>query len=417
MSKNFCSWLTVAGSLLFAMSSVTCAQRVRVGAEVLIENHLNLLSGKRVGVICNHTSVLSNGAHVVDTLIRLGVKVTALFGPEHGIRGISAAGEKIESNTDARTGLPVFSLYGKVKKPTPEMLSNVDVLLFDIQDVGARFYTYASTMAYAMEAAAENGKKCIVLDRPNPINGIDVEGPVLDTAFKSFVGLFPIPIRHGMTLGELAKMIVGEKWLGEYSNVDLTVIPMERWEREMWYDETGSIWIPPSPNMKTLATAIVYPGTCFFEGTNVTEGRGTEKPFEYIGAPWINGESLAEELNGYKLSGVNFEPITFTPKADSIAAPNPKYENEKCGGVYVHVIDRTKFPPVKTGLSMLLVLQKLYSNNLQFQSISFDRLAGTTSIRVKLEASRPDEDASSSIIDGSQSWRFENNRKKYLLYK
>ena len=368
-------------SFLLALSSMTCAQRVSPGAEVLIREHLDLLSHKRVGIICNHTSLLPNGTHIVDTLVHLGVNVTTLFGPEHGIRGVSSAGEQVGSGADPHTGLPVYSLYGKVKKPTKEMLANVDVLLFDIQDVGARFYTYASTMAYAMEAAAEQKKMFVVLDRPNPINGVDVEGPVLDTAFKSFVGLFPIPIRHGMTLGELAKMIVGEKWIPEAPDVELTVIPIAAWKRSMWYDETGLSWIAPSPNMKTLATATVYPGTCLFEGTSVTEGRGTLHPFEYIGAPWIHGDSLAQALNALHLSGVQFEPVDFTPQPDSAAALNPKFNDRLCHGVMFHVTDRVSYRPVTAGIGVLYQIGAMYPDSLRMYGSSFDRLSGSQRLR------------------------------------
>jgi uncharacterized protein YbbC (DUF1343 family) len=298
------------------------------------------------------------------------------------------------------------------------MLRDVDVLLFDIQDVGARFYTYASTMAYVIEAAAENGKTIIILDRPNPVNGVDVEGPVLDTAFSSFVGLFPIPIRHGMTLGELAKMIVGEKWLvGQTATaVDITVIPMEGWKRQMWYDETGVPWISPSPNMRTLETATVYPGMCLFEGTNVTEGRGTPKPFEFIGAPWIDGDSLAVGLNKRNPPGVRFEAIHFSPTPDPVAAPSPKYRNDSCGGVYVHLINRSTFKPVWTALMMIREIRARYDGKFQFQAGTFDRLAGNSSIRSALEANESRVSEPISGTNGEAEQRFERIRKKYLLY-
>jgi uncharacterized protein YbbC (DUF1343 family) len=303
------------------------------------------------------------------------------------------------------------------------------VLIFDIQDVGARFYTYASTMAYGMEAAAETGKLFIVLDRPNPINGNDVQGPLLDTALQSFVGMFPIPIRHGLTIGEFAEMIVGEKWLagnatrrdssttrrGMHSNVPLIVVPMEGWKRNMWYDDTSLPWVSPSPNMKTLATAIVYPGTCLFEGTNVSEGRGTAKPFEYIVAPWINGDSLAIKLNEYNLPGAKFEPMQFTPIPDSSSAPNPKYKNQICGGIYIHVVERKTFKPVSSALQILLAIRNMYSDTFQFHSTQFDRLAGNSSIRTAIErnSKTPLED----YFQERPYQRFLRIRKKYLLYE
>ncbi len=395
----------------YAVSQLTCAGHVRTGAEVLIGRQIDLLSGKRVGVICNHTTLLPNGTHLVDTLLRIGVHVTALFGPEHGIRGSAGEGGAVESSVDKATGLPVYSLYGKVTKPTAEMLKDVDVLMFDIQDVGARFYTYASTMALAMQAAAENGKPFVLLDRPNPINGIDMEGPTLDTAFASFVGLFPIPIRHGLTLGELAKMISGERWLGGGLNIDLTVVAMEGWKRAMWYDETGLPWVAPSPNIRTLTTATVYPGTCLFEATNVSEGRGTDRPFEYIGAPWIDALKLSSQL---QLAGAKFTPIRFTPTADSSAAPNPKYKDRLCGGVHVEVIDRNIFHPVETGLTMLEVVRAMYPDSLRLRDNMLDRLSGSAAIRRSLNSGQPMLrmlDASRSAVEA-----FDKLRNKYLLY-
>jgi uncharacterized protein YbbC (DUF1343 family) len=402
-----------AGSISSSQQNINSpAVHVRIGAEILLDKYVDSLSNKRVGVICNQTSILPNGSHLVDSLVSRGVKITALFGPEHGIRGISAAGETVGNGKDRKTGIPVYSLYGKTRKPTPAMLRDVDVLIFDIQDVGARFYTYLSTMAYCIEAASENHKKIIVLDRPNPINGIDVEGPVLDTTFKSFVGMFPVPIRYGLTIGELARMIVGERWIRIDSGIDLQVIPMENWKREMWYDETSLPWMPPSPNMKTLATASVYPGACLFEATNVSEGRGTEKPFEYIGAPWINKDTLAAKLNDEHLEGVQFEPIEFTPHADSIAAPSPKFIDEQCGGIFINVTDRSKFMPAEAAVRIILAIQRLYPNQFAIKRDSFNRLSG---INLLDENNRLPE--STNIQSVNQALNvFNSLREKYLLY-
>ena len=402
--------------LLFLCAlSTQLSSFVKPGAQVLIERYLDSLKGKRVAVVCNHTSKLPNGVHLVDALIKGGVNVTALFAPEHGIRGAVAAGQKIASNIDSATGLPVYSLYGKTLKPTPEMVTNVDVFLFDLQDVGARFYTYASTMYNCMFAARDYGKKFIVLDRPNPINGIDMEGPTLDMNLISFLGLFPIPLRHGLTLGELAKMIVGEGWLSTDSRVDLWVIPMEGWQRAMWYDDTKLPWIPPSPNMKSLATATVYPGTCFFEATNVTEGRGTQKPFEWIGAPGVRSAKLVARLNEYKLPGVHFEPIEFTPSVDSVASPDPKYKNKTCRGVFVHVTDRTTFHPVLTGLIMLKVFRSMFAPKFQLMQGRLDHLVGDTSIGELLSKGKLD----SRVLNPfkGQLSEFQQRRMKYLLYQ
>lgn len=271
------------------------------GVEVLLDEELDQLEGKNVGLITNPTGVDQELNSIVDTLHNHpDVNLVSLYGPEHGVRGSEQAGDYVEFYIDERTGLPVYSLYGETRKPTPEMLEGVDVLLFDIQDVGTRFYTYIYTMAYAMEAAAENDIEFMVLDRPNPIGGVSVEGPVLDPDYSSFVGLYPIPLRHGMTVGELALLFNDEFDIG----ADLSVVEMNGWERSDYYDDTPLEWVLPSPNMPTLDTAAVYPGAALIEGTNVSEGRGTTKPFELIGAPFIDGVDLAEQLNNAGLPGV-----------------------------------------------------------------------------------------------------------------
>jgi uncharacterized protein YbbC (DUF1343 family) len=400
----------IAIALAFSQQS-----RVKIGAEILIEKHLDLIKGKKIGIVTNHTGILPDGRHIVDVLNEIeGVKIVALFGPEHGIRGEVPDGKSISHGVDAKTGIPVFSLYGEVKKPTEEMLKDIDVLIFDIQDVGARFYTYISTMSYCMEACAEMGKKFIVLDRPNPIRGVYVDGPILEPRFKSFVGLHPIPVAHGMTVGELAKMFNDEGWLENGVKADLTVVKMENYSRKMWFDQTDLPWVKPSPNMMTLKTAIVYTATCFIEGTNVSEGRGTQHPFEWIGAPWIDGEKLAKELNYYKLPGVKFEPISFTPTDIEKVTVDPKYEGEKCGGVYLNVYDREKFEPVKVGVYILYALKKLYPDKFKWRTAGQDRLWGTDKVRLMIdEGKKPDE-----II---KTWeddvkKFLSIRQKYLLY-
>jgi uncharacterized protein YbbC (DUF1343 family) len=267
-------------------------------------------------------------------------------------------------------------------------------------------------MVLAMEAAAENGKQFIVLDRPNPINGIDIEGPVLDTAIKSFVGMLPIPIRHGMTVGEVAKMTLKEYWSDGV--MELTVILMEGWKRSMWYDETGLPWIAPSPNMKTLSTATVYPGSCLFEATNVSEGRGTEKPFEYIGAPWIDGERLSKALNDKKISGVEFSPITFTPKTNPISAPNPKYQDTVCHGVWLMVHERMSFQPVKTALLMMEEIKKEYPDKFQLKKDSFDRLTGTSILRKEFETETTVDSLFTKFDEVFKNFKL--LREKYLLY-
>src|SRR6185436_12713586 len=315
---------------------------MKLGLEVLLESKLNLLQGARVGLIVNPASIDSRFRHAADRFHQHPqINLTALFGPQHGIRG-ETQDNMIEwqSFRDKRTGLPAYSLYGETRKPTPEMLDGVDVLVFDIQDVGTRVYTFIYTMALAMEAARDCGKRFVVLDRPNPINGVQIEGNILEPEFQSFVGMFPIPMRHGMTIGELALIFNQEFGIG----CDLEVVQMEGWHRNMWFEDTGLPWVMPSPNMPTVDTAIVYPGTVMFEGTNISEGRGTTRPFELTGAPWPIAERFAEQLNALKLDGVLFRPAVFEPTFQ-------KHARTTCAGAQMQVLDRRTFRPVEAGVA------------------------------------------------------------------
>jgi uncharacterized protein YbbC (DUF1343 family) len=382
--------------------------RVKAGVDVLLRNPGEHLDGSRVGLITNPTGVTSDLAPTIDAFKEHpGIDLRAIFGPEHGARGDAQDALPVESRVDAATGLPVHSLYGEVMKPTPEMLEEVDILVFDIQDVGARFYTYASTLTHALEAASERRMRFLVLDRPNPVNGVDVEGSILEPGFASFVGLNPIPIRHGLTIGELAMMA------NESIGAELRVVRMEGWERGMWFDETGLPWVQPSPNIPTLDTATVYPGTCLFEGVNVSEGRGTTRPFEYVGAPWIDGARWATALNRLGLGGVHFRACHFTPTFS-------KYRGELCGGVQVHVTDRDAFRPVEVGLHMLSVALGLWPDEFKWLPPMcdgrrhFDLLAGTDRIRLDLGRGVAVED----IVDG---WTdtldaYEERSEEFLLY-
>jgi len=387
--------------------------QVLVGADRLVADEFMLIDGKRVGLVTNHTGVLSNGNHLADVLHATPrVTLQALFGPEHGIRGETEGGLEISHGRDAKTGARVYSLYGKIRKPTSEMLDSVDVLMFDIQDVGTRFYTYISTMSYAMEAAAGKGIPFIVLDRPNPIRGTWVEGFIRDDSLRSFVGLHPIPIAHGMTIGELAMLINGAGWLENGIKADLIVVPMKGWKREMWYDETGLQWVAPSPNMKTQSTAVVYPGTCLIEGTNLSEGRGTNKPFEYIGAPYVDGKRWAVALNSYKLPGVKFEPIRFTPENNPQIST--KHGGKECGGVFIHVTDRNAYEPVKTGVFILVSAKQLFPNEFGWRKASIDRLSGTTLLRESVEKRLSAPEIVELWLNRIK--KFEPLRGKYLLY-
>ena len=401
--------------LCIALLDANPAKKVKVGADVLFENRTELIKGKRVGLITNHTALLSNGKHLADALKEFGdTKLVVLFGPEHGVRGDAPDGRTVHDTIDEKTGVPVISLYGKINKPTPEMLKDVDVLIYDIQDVGARFYTYISTMFICMEAAAENNIHFVVLDRPNPITGVNVEGPIRIDSLKTFVGWVPIPTMHGMTVGELAIMANTSGWLKDRKPAKLSVVRMKNWKRKQWYDETKLQWIKPSPNMSSLQTATVYPGICLIEGINVSEGRGTEKPFEYIGAPWINGNELAQKLNDKKLPGVKFEAIEFTPHEIPNVASNPKYKDQLCGGVYVNIVNRNIINSVKIGLAVVSEIHTLYNDSLKFRERGFDRLAGTPVIREMILQGK-------DINDIEATWKeelkeFMKQRKRVLLY-
>ena len=380
-----------------------------------IYNYQDIFKGKRIGIITNHTAYNSNNEHINDVIQKLpGADVKALFGPEHGIRGKEVAGLKIDDEIDPLKNIPIYSLYGKTSKPTAKMLDNIDLLVFDIQDIGARFYTYISTMSLAMEAAAENKISFLVLDRPNPINGIDVEGNILEKNYVSFVGLHPLPVRHGMTIGELAIMINEEGWLGNNLRADLKVISMDNWEREMWYDQTGLIWRPPSPNMPDLDVAIVYPGTCLFEGTNISEGRGTYQPFRRIGAPWFSNDQFSAINKVLELPGILFGPITFVPKSIPAMSPHPKYMDTKLTGLSLSITNRHNFRPYLTGIMLVHALYHADNKNFKWREKHFDRLCGTNKIR-ELIIGRKDITEIKEWIDKDLE-SFMKIRNKYLLY-
>jgi len=358
---------------LFMMLSC-CYGSVKTGLD-RVGAYKDVFEGRRLGIIANHTAYDRDGRFIVDVFRSMaGVTVTALFSPEHGLWGTARDGEKIDNQIHPVYNLPVYSLYGKTQKPTRDMLRNIDVLLFDIQDIGARFYTYIYTMSLAMEAAAESGKTFVVLDRPNPINGTSVQGNILEPALASFVGLYPIPVRHGMTVGELAKMFNGRSWLYGRVKTELVVIPMEGWRRRMWYDQTGLRFIKPSPNMPDLETAAVYPGLCLLEGTNVSEGRDTTMPFRQFGAPWIDSKLLADRLNALNLLAMRFELARFTPASS-------KYQGQECHGVRVIVTDRDRLEPYSSGVRIVNEICRMYPDQFEWKAAHFDRLCGTSKIR------------------------------------
>lgn len=342
-------WLLILGGCTTILSQ---QPQVTVGAEVLLKNHLEELSDKQVGLVMNPTARVGN-SHMLDTLLARGVNVTALFAPEHGFRGDVGAGETIEDGTDQATGLPVFSLYGDSRTPTQEMLEKVDILLFDIQDVGARFYTYNATLGNVIEAAAGQDIPVWILDRPNPAGGEFISGWQMQPDHQSFVGQYPIPMVHGMTLGELAKMMIGEQWIDNAGQADIRVIPMEGWSRAMKWPDTRLEWIPPSPNLPSFDHAYVYLGTVLFEGTNLSEGRGTSDPFLNIGSPSTKITTSHVAQLRRKFAGVNIEQLSFTPESMPDKAPNPKFEGERSHGIQLRVTDHDRFDPVFLGVELL----------------------------------------------------------------
>ena len=376
---------------------------IQIGLTTLLKERQELINGRLIGLITNQTGVdeqlQSNVALFVE---RSKCRLAALFSPEHGIWGSAQDAISIPSGIDGQRQIPIYSLYGETRKPTEDMLKSIDVLVYDIQDVGVRFYTYISTLLLAMEAAAEHHVDFIVLDRPNPIRGDRLEGNILQPEFKSFVGSHPLPIRHGMTVGELALLFKTELNL----ELQLEIVPMRGWTRTVWFDQSKLPWIPPSPNMPTLDTAILYPGTCLIEGTNLSEGRGTTKPFEWIGAPWMDGEKLSDTLNRLEMPGVRFRPVHFTPTFS-------KHANELCHGVGIHVIERDFVQPTEIALQLLSTIRHCYPDDFEFRQ-SFDRLAGTDRLRLALMAGQ-------SPTEIVQNWQadldtFANRRRQYLLY-
>jgi len=375
---------------------------VLTGIDVLERDGFKPLAGCKVGLITNHTGVNRKGTSTIDLLARAeGVTLVALFTPEHGLEGkLDVA--KIADGRDAKRNIPIFSLYGESRTPSEESLQGIDTLVFDIQDIGTRFYTYPSTMGNAMKAAANHKIRFVVLDRPNPINGINVEGPLLDAGRESFVGYHRLPVRHGMTIGELARMFNDEQRIG----ADLVVVPMEGWHRGDYYDATGLLWINPSPNMRSLSAALHYPGIGLLETTNLSVGRGTDTPFELIGAPWLDGQQLAEELNRAALPGVRFIPTTFTPSAS-------KFKEERCGGVQIVVTRRDVLQPVRTGFEIATRLRKLHRN--EWKAEGYDRLLGNASVLKLLIENRPAGDLVQQAETGMSE--FAPRRSRWLLYQ
>ena len=397
------------------------SQQTELGLNALLREKSDWIRGKSIGLITNHTGV--------DATLRSNYRLfseapecqlSAIFSPEHGLWGAVQDGIAINSRGEVTSPLrgenpisvPVFSLYGQSMRPTANQLEGIDLLVYDMQDVGARYYTYISTLLHAMEAASDCGVEFIVADRPNPITGTAVEGPVLASGSESFVGIHTVPIRYGLTIGELAVLLKAER----VPSCQLKVAWMCGYKRGMWYDETGLPWVPPSPNMPTLTTATLYPGLCLFEGTNMSEGRGTTTPFEYIGAPWCDGERSAELLNNCQILGVRFRPVVFTPACrGEVTSPlHTKHAKQTCGGVAIHITDRAQFRPIETALQMLSILTTEYRNEFEFLPTHFDRLAGNTWLRDALSNGTSVDSIQARWKQELQTWH--DNATQYHAY-
>src|SRR6185436_16116935 len=386
----------------FAAPAANAAHEpVLAGIDVLAAEGFARLRGKRVGLLTNHTGRSRSGESTIDVMARApGVTLVSLFSPEHGIRG--QLDDNVPSSRDEKTGLVIHSLYGDTRRPTSAMLEGIDTLVVDLQDIGARIYTYPATVGYILEEASRRRISVVLLDRPNPVNGFEIEGPMLDDAFIGFNGYVPMPLRHGMTLGELARLFNGEKKIG----ADLTVVPMKPWRRDAWFDDTGLLWANPSPNMRNMVAATVYPGIGAIEGTNISVGRGTDTPFEQLGAPWIDAIPFAAALNSAGLAGVRFYPVGFTPAAGA------KLGGQACHGVFIIVTDRERLRPVRVGVQIAATLTKMYGA--QFKLEDAGPLLGSKATIARIRAG---EDVASIVASWAQdeaAWRL--LRAKYLLY-
>lgn len=381
---------------------------MKLGLEVFLDREYKRFTGKSIGLVTNMTGVNQKLTPTIDLFFEHpGISLKALYGPEHGIRGDAKEGEEVQSSFDPYTNLPVYSLYGKTRKPTKEMLESIDVIVFDLQDIGSRYYTYIYTMAYVMEACAEQGKQFVVLDRPNPISGERLEGNLVEEDVRSFVGLLPIPNRHGMTVGELAQLF---KYKFGY-DCELTVVPMEGWKRSMYFDDTPLFWVAPSPNTTNIDMNILYAGTCLIEGTNLSEGRGTTRPFEWIGAPYVDGNSLSKAFNDRGIEGVIARPVSFKPTYQ-------KYKDVICSGIQLHVVNRNTLNSWKTGLLLLETIAEMYPTDFSFikneqKKYFFDLLAGTKGLRDRVWGGTTEVYIENclALIEG-----FQKEKKIYDLY-
>ncbi len=376
---------------------------VKLGVTCLLESERSILEGTRVGLIANTASVDEQATPTASLLLNAGIRLECLFSPEHGYDAAAGPGSKVPDSIDNNTGLPIRSLYDRTREPTEEMLADIDAVLFDLQDVGVRCYTYIWTMARAMRAAALFGKLFVVLDRPNPIGGLAVQGPVLDPRFAGFMGMYPIPLRHGMTVGELALLFNDTFGIG----ANLAVIRMKGWRRRLWFADTGLEWLPPSPAIRSLECALMYAGTCLFEGINISEGRGTSSPFCLIGAPWLD-PIISKQLDGRWLEGLALTPQRFTPSQS-------KYAGRECAGFALSVVEKDGIDPIAFSVALLAGIARYHKTELEWDEKHFDAIAGTDAIRREICA---DVDPAELIESWEEPHRqFERLRRKFLLYE
>ncbi len=403
-----------AAILLIAPLLVLMGCSARTGMENAQKEGFPMFKGKSVGVVTNHTAVDRNGEHLVD-LLHASDEVTlkAIFAPEHGFRGDEEGGIHLENNIDPRSGAPIYSIYGAIRKPTEEMLEGIDILIFDIQDVGARFYTYITTMGNIMESGAENGIPVYIMDRPNPIGRL-AEGPIMQQEHMSFIGKYPIPIRHGMSVGELALMIRDKGWINEADKLELHIVECKSWDPGKPFDKTGMAWIDPSPNMRNVNEALLYPGMCLFEATNFSDGRGTEHPFEWVGADYINSQDVITALAGRNLPGIRVEAIEYVPVDMPGYAMNPKFEGKTCQGLKLTVTDPVNFKSVEFGVHLIQILQALYPDDFLMYAPRMGRTWGNGDFYTGILAGKSADEIISAYQE--ELLQFIKLRENYLLY-
>jgi uncharacterized protein YbbC (DUF1343 family) len=396
--------------ILVSTGVLTAQKMTKLGNEIFIQTLLPQLEQQRLGLVCNHTSVLSSGESLIDVLIQKGAHVAAIFTPEHGFKGRLEAGAEVQDGQTKR--IRIFSLYGKTKKPTQAQAQSIDAFVYDIQDIGTRYYTYITTLKYVMEAAAAFGKAVYVLDRPNPAGGNIVEGPLLDPKYESFRGSLPIPVRYGLTVGELALMMKGEGWVPP--QVELHVVRMTQWERRFFWEDTGLHWIPTSPNIPFAETAIIYPGTGLLGAFTINQGLGTQNPFLQFGAPWLETQTIIQKLSEGTKYGVELEPMVYTPESIPGKTLHPPYENRKCRGINVRISQKSRFYSLHFTLDLIKAIREIHPENIRLYPESLNQMYGTDLLTKYIRGTQSFDDLLAEMEKDEKA--FLQLRKKYMLY-